>query len=250
MSKERTIAYLLEELTAEDAEQFEEQLFAEQEWPEAELDAAEQELIDAYIRNELTPDRQQHFENKYLTTEARRERVLLAKAFLRVICPGSFKERLTEWVAGFWKGPAPRFATPRFATLALLIFGVALALVWFVLRPRAPQSFAYLNLSTATETRSESSQAQKVTLPLGKDALRISLSLPAPAPTGAAYRVQWDDVHGRLGDLKVESQDEKSVSVVIPAAKLSRGQYALKLYRRNPDGSEQRVNGNYFFTVE
>lgn len=254
MTDERTTAYLLEELTEQEAEEFEEQLFAEQEWPAAELEAAEADLIDGYIRNELTPERQQRFAEKYLTTAARKERLLLAKSFLRVVCsvepPPLAKEKWTDWFAGIWKGATPRFATPQFAAIALLVLGVTFALVWFSLRPRAPQSFAYLNLSIATETRSESAAPPKVTLPLGKDALRISLTLPAPAPTGAGYRVQWESVRGPLGDLKIETQDEKSVSVVIPAAKLSPGQYALKLFRKNPDGSEQRVNGSYFFTVE
>jgi hypothetical protein len=250
MTDERTTAYLLGELPELDAEQFEEQLFAQHEWPVADLDAAEEELIDAYIRNELTPERQHRFTDKYLTTDARRERVLLARSFLRVVCsaePKSLKDRLTERFAGFWKAP---IATPRFATAALLVIAAVSALVWFVLRPRPPQSFAYLNLTIATETRSESAPKPKVTLPLGKDALRISLTLPAPAPTGAAYRVQWENVHAPLGDLQIESHDEKSVSVVIPAAKLSRGLYALKLYRKNPDGSEQRLNGSYIFVVE
>jgi anti-sigma factor RsiW len=40
-------------------------------------------LIDAYLRNELTPERRQRFEQNYLTTEARRERVAMAAALLR-----------------------------------------------------------------------------------------------------------------------------------------------------------------------
>jgi hypothetical protein len=252
MIDERTTSYLLEELTERDAEQFEEQLFKELEWPAADLDSAEEDLIDAYIRNELTPDRQRRFEEKYLTTDARRERVLLARSFLRVVCSSEpAKQTWTERFAGFWKAPPARFATPRFAMIALLVIGVTLALVWFARRPRAPQSFANLSLSIAAENRSQSAPASKVTLPLGKDALRISLAIPAPAPTGAAYRVQWEDVNGPLETLKIEAQDERSVSVVIPAERLSRGQYALKLYRKDPDGSpEQRVTGSYFFTVD
>lgn len=253
MTNERTTAYLLEELTEPEAEQFEEQLFARPEWPADELDAAEADLIDAYIRNELTPNQQQDFADKYLTTAARKERVLMARSFQHVVCthkPPPPKEKWTDWVAGFWKGNTPRFATPRFATIALLVIGVTLAVVWFSLRPHAPQSFAYLNLSIATERRSESAQPSKVTLPLGKDALKLSLTLPPPAPTGAAYRVQWENVQRSLGDLEITSQDQNSVSVVIPAAKLSPGQYVLKLYRKNPDGSEQKVNGSYFFIVE
>jgi len=86
MTDERAAAYLLEELTEREAEQFEEQCFAQPEWPAIDLDAAEDDLIEAYVCNELSPDRQQRFEKYYLTTGAREERVLLARSFLRVVC--------------------------------------------------------------------------------------------------------------------------------------------------------------------
>ena len=60
MTDEHITAYLLEELTEEEAERFEEQCFTEEKWSE-EIDAAEQELIDAYLRNELTHDRRRRF---------------------------------------------------------------------------------------------------------------------------------------------------------------------------------------------
>ena len=73
MTDERITAYLLEELTEQESEQFEEQCFAQDEWPD-QLDAAEQELIDAYLRNELTSDRKRRFQERYLTTDARKTR--------------------------------------------------------------------------------------------------------------------------------------------------------------------------------
>jgi len=56
MTDEHIIAYLLQELNEEEAEHFEEQCFAQEKWP-AELDSVEQDLIDAYLRNELSKDR-------------------------------------------------------------------------------------------------------------------------------------------------------------------------------------------------
>src|SRR5215210_4154430 len=84
MTDENIIAYLLEELPDEDAEQFEDACFAEESWP-SRLDLAEEDLIDAYLRNELTPERRQRFERNYLTTPAREERVILAAALLRQV---------------------------------------------------------------------------------------------------------------------------------------------------------------------
>jgi hypothetical protein len=55
---------------------------------------------------------------------------------------------------------------------------------------------------------------------------------------------------GKARPLEVAGKDSGSVQVVLPAAQLARGQYALKLFAIETDRSEQRINGSYFFTVE
>jgi hypothetical protein len=62
--------------------------------------------------------------------------------------------------------------------------------------------------------------------------------------------VQWENKKGLITDLAVENQGANPLSVIIPAKKLSPGQYALKLFRTNPDGTEERVPGNYFFNID
>ena len=68
MTDERTTAYLLDELPEHEAEQFEEQCFSQPEWPDVELQSAEDDLIHAYIKNQLSPERRRRFEENYLTT--------------------------------------------------------------------------------------------------------------------------------------------------------------------------------------
>jgi hypothetical protein len=80
--------------------------------------------------------------------------------------------------------------------------------------------------------------------------LQLHLKLPTAASDTTGYRVQWENVKGSLGDLKIESQDAQSLVVVIPADQLSAGQYVLKLFRITRSGTEQQVSGNYFFTAE
>ena len=82
MTDEHIIAYLLKELPEEDLERFEDECFARESWPD-QIELVEEDLIDAYLRNELTPERRQRFENHYLTTQARQERVIMAAALLR-----------------------------------------------------------------------------------------------------------------------------------------------------------------------
>src|SRR5215217_5272779 len=100
MDDERITAYFLHELSEEEAERFEEECFAREEWP-ANLEAVERELIDAYLHNELTKERRLRFEEKYLITDTRKARVLTAQSFLKVLCPPpkpTFQEKLkTIW---------------------------------------------------------------------------------------------------------------------------------------------------------
>lgn len=251
MNEERTTAYLLNELPQPEAEHFEEQCFAQVEWPDVELDSAEEDLIQAYIKNELSPERRRRFEENYLTTEARRERVLLARSFLRVVCSES-RQKLswTQRLAGFLKAPAfaPQFAVPRFAAIFVTL-GLIATLLLFVVRTKPPQTFAYLSLPVSSDTRSVGSQVPTVKLPLAEDALKISLALPESSSQGATYRVQWEDVTRPIQDLDIE-KDANSLSVIIPADKLKPGQFTLKLFRKNPDGTDVRVPGNYYFNVE
>lgn len=249
MNDERTTAYLLEELTELEAKQFEEQCFAQAEWPEVELESAEEDLIQAYIKNELSPERRKRFEENYLVTEARKERLLLARSFLLVACTGSHQpprswwQRLAEWLKP--QRVTPRWMIPRFASVAVAIGLVAMLAFWSF-REKTPQTFANLNLLMTLESRSASGPVQKVRLPIAEDALRISLTLPQTAPPGASYRVQWEDLRGTLDDdLKIEQSNPNSISVIIPAEKLKPGQYTLKLFQ-----NEQRVQGSYHFNVD
>jgi hypothetical protein len=77
--------------------------------------------------------------------------------------------------------------------------------------------------------------------------LRITLVLPESSPSASSYRVEAVD---GINTLSVAGSNSNSVSVTIPAAQLRRGQYALRLYAIKTDGTEERIPGNYFFTVE
>jgi len=251
MTDERITAYLLNELTEREAEEFEEQCFAQPEWPATELESAEDDLIEAYVRNELTPERRQRFEEHYLTTVARKDRVLLAESFLCVAC--SAASRKVTWIdrlKTFWSAQA---AIPKYATVALvLVLGVVL-LIWSMSRQSAPRTFANLSLTIASDNRTlnnSTAPTPKLTLPLGADALRVSLKRPEPAPEGSTYSVQLENVMGPLKTFEIESQDADYIKVVIPADYLTPGQYALKLLRINKDGTKQPINGSYFFDVQ
>jgi hypothetical protein len=250
MTDERITAYLLKELSEREAERFEEQCFAQPEWPASDLESAEDELIEAYVRKKLSRAQRRRFEKYYLTTTARKDRLFFTRSFLRVVC--SAEPTKPTWIDRFRDFWDTQPVTVKYASVALaLILGVAL-LTWSIIPHSAPKTFANLNLTIASENRSQgaSTALQKVTLPLGADALRVSLTLPEPAPEGAAYSIGWENSKGLLKTLAIESQDANSIKVVIPANDLVPGRYALKLLRKNPDGTEQRISGSYFFDIE
>lgn len=257
MTEERIIAYLLEELTEEEREQFEEDCFAQESWP-AQISLCEEDLVDAYLRGELPPAQRQRFEQNYLTTTARQERVVMAAALLRHVdekSPAAVKAvarpatqpTWLERLFNFWQSQS---LTLRAATALVLVVAIAGAVWLLALRKPPPQTLASLTLTVSVNNRAEGNQASKVKLPLGADALRLSLTLPEGAPTATRYRAEVVNSNGETKPLEIAAQDAQSVSVIIPASQLTRGQYALKLFAVKDDGTEQRINGSYFFTVE
>jgi methionine-rich copper-binding protein CopC len=257
MTEERIIAYLLEELPEEDSEQFEDECFAQESWP-ARINLVEEDLIDAYLRDKLTPEQRQRFEQNYLTTDARRERVKIAAAFLRHVDEYQFagaavevKPSESRWAGrfrAFWNNQTWALR----AAAALVVVAIIAGVLWLSLsRSSSPRTFATLTLSISdTSNRAEGARAGKVKLPLNADALRLSLMLPDRLPGAARYRVELVSDNGEVMTLEISAQDERSVSAVIPADRLARGQYALNLFTINADGTEQGVSGSYFFTVE
>ncbi|HKG58308.1 MAG TPA: hypothetical protein VKB05_00905 [Pyrinomonadaceae bacterium] len=236
MTDEHITAYLLDELTEQETEQFEEQCFGQDEWP-AELQAAEQDLIDAYLRNELTSARKRRFEERYLTTDARKARVLAAKTLHETLCPVvQPKSAWTEWLRTFLQRPL----VPQTA-IAILVVAVVIVII---LVPRSPQTFTKIELAMSTSDRSTGPESEKVSVPLSTEALEIHLKLPEPSANTPGYRVQLENVNGPIGDLKIESQNTQFLVVTIPANRLSPGTYLLRLFNKN------ELVSNYLFTAE
>jgi methionine-rich copper-binding protein CopC len=256
MTDKRIIAYLLEELPEDDLERFEDECLAQESWP-AQISLVEEDLIDAYLRNELTLDRRQHFERNYLTTQARQERVSMAAALLRHIdeCNASAgpavvvpPKELTwdERFRAFWSSQAWGLR----AATAFAIVAVMAGALWLFVPAPSPRTFATLTLTISNSNRAEGAQAGKVKLPPNAEALKVSLTLPQQSPPAERYRVELENDNGETKSAEVAGKDAQSVLVVIPAAQLEPGQYALKLFAIKTDGAEQRINGTYFFIVE
>jgi hypothetical protein len=263
MTEEHIIAYLLEELPEDEAERFEDECFAGESWPE-QIKFAEEDLIDEYLRGGLTPERRRRFEENYLTTDARVERVRMAAALLRhvdshtavtaeetpaaVIVPAEDNGR-RSWFGALWGG---RSSVPRAAlSFALLLVVVAGAYVAYRLINNSNRRVMLVALTpTSSERGPGGAEPTKVKLPPDAGALRVSLTLPEETQPASRYRVELEDSEGKTERLQTEEHDARSVNVLIPASRLARGMYALKLYAITPEGSEQRVKGSYRFSIE
>lgn len=256
MTDEDIIAYLLEELPEEDRERFEDECYAQENWPH-QIDLVEEELIDNYLRDELEPEQRRRFEEYYLAPEGRRERVRIAAALLRHVCEYNAspepvvvvppaKPTLAERFRAFWG----RQGWALSAATAVVVVAIIAGSLWAPFRNPSTGIFATLTLTISNSNRAEGVQAATVKLPPDAEGLNVSLMLPQPSPSAARYRVELENDSGETKSFDAAWKDPQSVLVMIPAAQLARGQRALKLFAVKPDGGEQRINGAYFFNVE
>jgi anti-sigma-K factor RskA len=247
--------YLLGLAPPEVQRAIEERLLTEESFLE-ELGFAEEELIDDYVAGDLSTSERARFEQHFLSTDERHRKLRFSRALTRYSSekigttsdePSRTGRTPAERLRAFWRGrPAWLRAAATVAVVAVL------AGAWWFSFPRtsSPKTFAMLSLSVAASNRGEGTQASKVTLPLKEDALKIALRLPEGSSPASRYRVELLDEKDEKKSLEIAEHDDKSVTVMIPADQLARGQYALRLYATRDGGEEQRVPGSYFFTAK
>lgn len=238
--------YLFGQLPEADEESLELRLLSEPSFVE-EFDTVVDEVADQYVRKELQGSERKGFEDSYLrTTEGRRKvrftSELLERAANRdtpvpVSEPGFF-----DRVRAFWQVQSLRLAATA-AAVAMIAGGYYLTL-------RPAMNYAPLALSISTANRGEGPTPQKVKLESGVPGVEVNLAIPEQAKGAKGYRVKLVSDDGALHDLQIEKREDQTLTVRIPAALLSRGQYAIQISRLNPDGTDTRIPGNYYFNIE
>lgn len=237
--------YLLRELDQDQQQRIEQRLLTEDDLFE-ELEIAEDELIDEYLNEKLSEDERERFEQNFLATPERQQKMRFSRSLNRYLRTIESQEKATSpfgW--HFWS--TQNWALPAAAAIAVIV--IAAGLFWLS-RQRTPPTIATLTLTISTSTRGEGPQATKVTLPLNAHVLRLRLKLPETSNPARRYRVELLREDGETETLPTIGQDEQSVVVEIPAAQISRGQYALNVYVIKPDGTEERIRGSYLLTVD
>jgi hypothetical protein len=149
-NNEKLIAqYLLGELPEEQQVEIEDRAFSDKEYL-ASITAVENDLIDEYVRNELSETQRRRFESRFLASAERRKRVAFAKAFAGVTSAApvvatapravvaetavSWRESLEAFIRGLIPVRIPRFAM---GVAIVVLLGGSISLVGEMLRLRS-----------------------------------------------------------------------------------------------------------------
>ena len=150
-----------------------------------------------------------------------------------------------ERVLAFWK---QSFALRAASALAIVV--VVAVLVYIPSRrDPGPGTLASINLTISVSDRASGSETKSVKLEPGMRGLSVELTLPDQVVQAQSYRVELVDTQGRSQNLQITQGTDKSLFVEIPANEIPRGSYIIRLYAVNPDGTESRVRGSYYFSV-
>jgi hypothetical protein len=135
--------YLLGNLSEEEQVRVEDRAFADADYLSA-LEAAEEDLIDAYVRDELAPPQVAEFERLFLTSPQRRNKIDFARALAtvtaestRAASPGIIPQE-SAWraLAGLFRAFSP--AAQWAGAVAALVCGLGVA--WLVVHTVVMQS--------------------------------------------------------------------------------------------------------------
>jgi hypothetical protein len=261
--------YLLGNLSQEAQQRVEERLLTEDDFFE-ELLLGEDELIDQYLNASLSDEERERFQHHFLSTPERHQKLRFGSALGRYVSVKSrdaLAERVvpqqlkadaapsikTDWaerLRAFWGNSNWGLRPALSLMLVAVVSGVLLLSITRRWSSSPPRAFATLALTIDANNRAGGAQPGKVRLTPDIDELRISLMLPERAAPATRYRAELVNVDGVTKPSQIVGQDTQSVLLEVPSAQLRRGQYALKLYKTEADGAEQRIPGSYFFNVE
>jgi CHAT domain-containing protein len=132
--------YLLQQLSDPEQQEIELRILSDDNFS-AELDAAEDELIDEYLADELPPDERERFERNFLTTPERNSKLRSGQAMKRYLAKSSDDpipqsgrfESLRKWVRKtlFPPGSSISIFSPASIAIVFLVFALVGLLVWY-----------------------------------------------------------------------------------------------------------------------
>ena len=236
--------YLLGKLADAERDRFEEKLFADDELL-GELLATEDELIDSAIAGELGQDDAEGF----LVTPERRQQLRFREALQRTAKLERNKSlRHLQPVVDI-EDPRPvSSGWMNWATLSIAALFIIGIVIWIA--PWSHGRAVELTLIAGSSEREVGRAPERLKMPGTKDTLKLHLVLPQSQIAARDYRVVMITDDGKTRGLKPESHNGQVVELAIPAADLSRRTYTFNVYAIKPDGTEERLPGNYLMALE
>jgi hypothetical protein len=211
--------YLLGELREEQQVEIEDRAFSDQEFMGS-ITAVENDLIDEYVRGELSAADRRRFESRFLASESRRKRVEFAKALAQLLPETRVTERETRKVsvtrsswrdalAAFINGlnPAGRIALTT-AILLILVGGAWLITQTLTLRSQLTQ----LQAQQAAE-QNANQQGQSLEQQLQSERRRNE-ELAAQLNQEKQQRAQSDESLRRLSETVNQQRNEAPRSII------------------------------------
>jgi hypothetical protein len=244
-NEERMIAYLLGELPEAESVQIEEEYLADEETL-ASLLAIEAELYDAYAGDSLSPERRRRFEERLLTTPAKRRRLEFSRALLQY---------RPEQSAPSTEPSRSRWLIPALALAALLIVGIGL---WRFPSPKqsapeppipAARTPIVIPFVLGAGLVRDGGNESTLDLPANADSIRITFDLEHDSrpPFEAKLRTPegveiWasDPAHAPT------PTGPRSLTMEVPAPLLVSGHYILTLSAASGNGTFESIADHAF----
>jgi hypothetical protein len=235
----RISRYLLEDVTPSEQEEIERRYFSDPEYL-ALVEAVEGDLIDAYVRRDLSREDRERFERHFLRTRKRRERVKMAEALLEHL-------------------PRRRSFTPVILAIAATLVVLIGLGTWLATRQARPIAPAPAVVHAPARVTPSAAPPVTVAVTLMPGLTRAGTTLPRVVlpPDVQTLQVsalvdvegQWRDLSASLGSsdwtaANLTMNGDRMVTMTIPATKLPAGEHVLTISA----GGE--VLGDYAFVVE
>jgi anti-sigma-K factor RskA len=229
--------YLLGGLPQEDAERLDEMTVADEDFAE-QVRAVENDLVDAYVRKELSADLLSKFEAHYLASPKRREKVKFAETFdlyRRHLASRQVKTDHAKWKIA--------------AVAAVLLLSLGGYLLVENMTSVVQRDSKVISFSLAAPARGVQKLA---TLIIPSETASISLNLEADPNDFVIYVAMLKDpvsnqIIWRSGKLTADRRGN-SIQTAIPASLLQSQNYLIDLFGIDENGSEEMI-GTYPFKI-
>ena len=247
-------SYLLGTLDRDLKTQFEERLLTEPSvYEEVLID--EEELIDQYVRGELSALEQEQFESHFLITAERQKNLRFGKLLQKYVNSHIEESPVPVHAFSFRQTPVRRWASLGLVAAILGAAGIIL-IRGFVNRREAACVVKQTTSGVMTvtlapgSTGTQGSTAQRVNLP--PHGVEVKLELQLSKPTFYYYKSELFRENKSLkisDELKIEAKGEQRVvPFTVTGEMLSPGDYQVKLSGVLDSGADEFID-NYSFRV-